>query len=266
MNANIKYIKFLVLILVLSIPFYVWGAYFPVAGLPFGLPISFLMILVPFTLSVLFSWNESGTIGISRMFKSIIDYKKADKFILLFCILCMPIISILSFFTMKAFSLPLPAEIVIPYSEIPMMIVLYFIGAIPEELGWTYTLTEPLTESYDPIKTGIIIGSFWALWHVIPWSWVHPMWWIISMCILNVLMRTAMIYAYIYSGKSLFTGLIFHTMINVSMSTFPNNGTHMDPRILCIWMAVMLSMLLYYVHKRPLCTSYEYINNDISKY
>ena len=51
-KSSKKYFVFLILTLVLSIPFYVWGALFPVEGLPFGLPISFLMIFVPFLLSL----------------------------------------------------------------------------------------------------------------------------------------------------------------------------------------------------------------------
>jgi hypothetical protein len=41
-----KYYVFLLLTCLLSIPFYIGGAISPVSGLPFGLPISFLMIFV----------------------------------------------------------------------------------------------------------------------------------------------------------------------------------------------------------------------------
>ena len=59
-KSSKKYFVFLILTLLLSIPFYVWGALFPVEGLPFGLPISFLMIFVPFLLSLIFAWKENG--------------------------------------------------------------------------------------------------------------------------------------------------------------------------------------------------------------
>ena len=59
-KSNSRYFIFLVLALVFSIPFYIWGAFFPVAGLPFGLPISFLMIFVPFLLSLIYAWKENG--------------------------------------------------------------------------------------------------------------------------------------------------------------------------------------------------------------
>lgn len=251
-----KYFIFLVLTLVLSIPFYIWGAFFPVKGLPFGLPISFLMIFVPFLLSLVYAWNKNGKNEILLLFKSIFDIKRADSWAVVFSAASMPLAAMLTYFTMKLLSFPLPAEVVISYKEIPLMLVLYFLGAIPEEFGWTYTLTGPLANAYGPVKTGVIIGAIWALWHVIPWSWAHPVWWITGMCVLNILIRTAMVYAYVFGGKSLFTGLIFHTMINVSMGLFPNGGSHMNTWLFSIWMAVILLVLIYLIKKKSIALGY----------
>ena len=134
---------------------------------------------------------------ISLMFKSILDIKDAKRWSVIFCIFCMPLVAALSYLTMKLFTFPLPTETIILHKEIPLMVILYFLGAIPEEFGWTYTLTEPLFKSYGSIKSGIIIGITWASWHIVPWGWAHPSWWIFGMCVLNILMRIAMVDAYI---------------------------------------------------------------------
>lgn len=249
-KSNMRYFVFLILTLVLSIPFYIWGAFFPVEGILFDLPISVLMIIIPFILSLIYMWKENRIKGITLLFKSILDIRKANLWSLIFCIACMPLVAILTYFTMKLFSLPLPTEVMISYKELPLMIILYFIGAIPEEFGWTFTLTEPLTKVYGPIKSGIIIGGVWAIWHVIPWSWAYPIWWIIGMCVLDVLIRTAMIYAYMYGGKSLFTGLAFHAMCNVSMDIFPNNGSHMNTWLFSVWMAIILLSVIYFIKRK----------------
>ena len=180
---------------------------------------------------------------------AVINITGANRWSIIFCLVCMPLASVLTYFTMKVFSFSLPTKVIIPYKEIPLMIVLYFLGAIPEEFGWTSTLTEPLTKEYGPIKAGIIIGGVWGVWHVIPWSWVHPVGWIAGMCLLNVLMRTAMIYAYVYGGKSLFTGLVFHTMINVTMGIFLNYGSHINTWIFSVWMAIILLSLIYFIKR-----------------
>ncbi len=248
-KSNFRHFIFLLLTLVLSIPFYILGTVFPVKGLPFGLTINFLMIFIPFLLSLIYAWKENGAKGIVFLFKSILDIKRAGRWSVLFCVLCMPITALLAFFTMEIFSFPLPADAGIPYKVIPLMLVLYFLGAIPEEFGWTATLTGPFTVKYGPVRTGILIGGVWALWHIIPWSQAHPAWWVAGMCLLNLLMRTAMVYAYMYGGKSLFSGLVFHTMINVSMSSFPVYGSYMNTWIFSLWMAVLLFLEVLFIKR-----------------
>ncbi len=125
------------------------------------------------------------------------------------------------------------------------MTILYFFGAIPEELGWTATLSAPLAKKFGPVLAGIMIGGVWGLWHIIPWSWAHPTGWIIGMCLLNILMRIVMVYIYTNGHESLFTGLVFHTMINVSFGIFPNSGSHTNPWHVSVWLVVIfLSMIL----------------------
>ncbi|MBW4082488.1 type II CAAX prenyl endopeptidase Rce1 family protein [Paenibacillus sp. S150] len=244
-TQNSKYLVFLLLVIVFTIPFYLWGLLFPVEGLPFGLPISFLAILVPGALALIYAWKDQGAQGAASMLRSVFDAGRASRSALAFCLLCMPAVAVLSYGAMAAFSFPLPAQTVIPYGEIPVMLVLYFLGAIPEELGWTYTLSAPLSQKYGVIPAGVLIGGVWALWHIIPWSENHTAGWIAGMCLLDILMRIAMLHVYVYGGKSLFTGIVFHMMINVSMGLFPNSGSHADPWIFSAWMAVLLGLLMY---------------------
>ncbi len=255
-KSDSQYIMFMILILVLSIPFYILGAFFPFEGLLFGLPISFLMIFVPFFLALIYVRKENDTKGIVLLFKSIFDIRKAASWAVIFSIVCMPLVACLSYITMEFFSLSLPTEIVYFSKEISLMLILYFLGAISEEFGWTYILTEPLVKTCGSVYARILIGSVWALWHVLPWSWLYPIWWVAGMCILNVLMRTAMVYVYMYGGKSLFTGLVFHTMINVSMSTFPNGGSHMNPWIFSGWMAFVLIVMRLFIKKKEKAFKY----------
>lgn len=241
-----KYYLFLLLTLLLSVPFYIWGAVSPVIGLPFGLPISFLMIFVPFVLSIAYAWTEKGSPGVAHLFKSIFDLNKAKAWAAVFCLICMPAALVLSFFTMPLFSAPLPQDIVVPLRDVPVMLLLYFLGAIPEEFGWTMTLTEPLTIRHGTVRAGALIGLVWALWHVIPWSWGHDFGWISGMILLSVLMRIGMVFAFTQGGASLFYALLFHTMINVSMGVFPNYGSHTNPWIISLWFLVFLAVTLYF--------------------
>ncbi len=239
-----KYYLFLLLTCLLSIPFYIWGVVSPVSGLPFGLPISFVMIFIPFILALVYAWKESRRTGVLFLFKSIFDLRKARLWAAIFCITSMPVAVTLSFYVMKAFPLPLPAVIVFPVEQIPAMLVLYFLGTIPEEFGWTMTLTDPMAKALGPIKAGAMIGGVWALWHVIPWSLAHPIGWVAGMVILTILMRIGMVYAFVYGGRSLFFALVFHTMINVSTGLFPNSMSHLNPLVISACFLLILGLIL----------------------
>jgi hypothetical protein len=249
-DTIVKYYLFLLLTLLLSVPFYFWGAFSPVAGLPFGLPISFLMIFVPFALAIAYTWADQGKMGVIHLFTSIFDIRGAKAWAAVFCLMCMPAALLLSYFTMSFFSASLPKDIIIPVREIPWMIFLYFLGAIPEEFGWTMTLTEPLTKRHGLVGASALIGLVWALWHVIPWSWANDFGWISGMVLMNILMRTGMVYAFMKGGRSLFYALVFHTMINVSMGLFPNYGSHTNPWIISFWLLAFLAILLYFLRRQ----------------
>lgn len=176
-------------------PFLYLGAFFPVKGLPFGLPISFLMIFIPFLLSLIHAFNSCRIKGIAGLFASIFDFKKASLRASIFCLLCMPLVVLLTYFTMKA------------------------------------RLCRCLLKSSSPLRRA------------------HPPGRIAGMLILNVLMRIAMVYAYTYGGSSLFSALIFHTMINVSIGLFPNGGSHVNTWILSAWMGIVLLLAVRSINK-----------------
>lgn len=221
-----KYWKFLGWILVLSIPFYLLGILFPVGGLPFGLPISFLMISVPFVLAI----REKP---ISYFIN---ELRPMKLWALIFSICAMPLAVYLA--SDKVFSLNILDFIV--------MFILYFIGSIFEEVAWTSILTKPFSDRYGMFGAGIIIGFVWAIWHVIPWSFQHPPLWIAGMILLNLIMRTSMVFGYMKGGMSLISGLLFHTMINVSLGFFPNVNVWW----VSIWLLIILLLTWILVEKR----------------
>ncbi|MBN1937153.1 MAG: CPBP family intramembrane metalloprotease [Anaerolineae bacterium] len=240
---------FLLLTILLSIPFYLWGMIAPVEGLPLGLPISFLMIFVPFILSLVSAWRVNRTAAIADLFKSVMDLKRSRRWALLIGFFCMLVTAWLSYTLMRLLVLPLPAAGPLPVGEIALMALLYFWGAIPEEAGWTYTLSDVMAEKYGLIQAGVILGSVWALWHFIPWSWTHPLEWMMGMWASNILMRTIMLALYLYGGRSLFVAIVFHAMINVSMGLFPGSNLSLAPWIMSLVLFILCSIILL-VHKR----------------
>ena len=240
---------FLALTVILSIPFYLWGALAPVSGLPFGLPISFLMIFIPLLLSMVYAWQENGRRGIITLFKSSFQSGRGNIGLLVVSVSCMPIVMVLTYYLQKTLRLPLPDSYSIGVSGVLPMIVLYFIGAIPEELGWSYTITKPLVEKHGIVGAGAMIGFVWALWHVIPWSWAHSPSWVAGMIVLNMLMRIVMTYLYTVGNGCVLCSILFHAMINVSFGVFPVNGSYVITWVACIGMLCVGSIFIFVERK-----------------
>ena len=63
------------------------------------------------------------------------------------------------------------------------------------------------------------------------------------MCLGTVATRVIMVWLYNNTGKSLFAMLLYHTMINVSWTLFPNYGSHYDPFIVGIFIFIIAAFV-----------------------
>lgn len=233
-------LAFLAWILLLSIPIYAWGIFYPISGLPYGLPGAAIMIVVPALVAAAMTLRDSGSATLAKVWIRIFDVERiADSRWVALALFTMPAATVGSYYLMRALDLPLPVNPVVDVSALPIAFAAYFAAAAIEEVGWTGYCTEPLQEKYGILGTGLIIGSVWAIWHLLPWYIIqgHAADWVIGQTLLTVLMRVVMVYLYMHGGKSLFLATLFHTTINVSSSLFPNDGSHYDPVVLFIVLA-----------------------------
>ena len=147
-------------------------------------------------------------------------------------IFLMPGIFLLTYGVMRLMGLPLPNEPYIPFLQIPLLLVLFFILAIGEEVGWTGYVTDPMQDRWNALTTGIILGSVTALWHLVPLIqmgrtpiWIA--WWALG----SISIRILTVWLYNNTGRSLFAAIVFHAMFNLSFAVFPNYGSHWDPAV-----------------------------------
>ncbi len=227
-------LQFFVLVFALSIPFWLIGAMAEnlAKGLPINLPVSSLTTFCPLIAAFILVYREDKPGGIRRLLKRVFDYKRIkQKIWYVPIIFLMPIIMLLSYGVMLLLGLPLP-EPHIPFLTIPILFVVFFIGAIGEEAGWMGYAVDPMQDRWSALKTSIILGSVWAIWHVVPFIQAHhPPTWIVWQCFSQVAARILIVWLYNNTGKSLFAAILFHDMMNVSEFSFPNNGSHYDPAI-----------------------------------
>jgi hypothetical protein len=173
-NASLKKspLKFFVLVFALSLPIWLIGALAePPKGLPINLPVSTLMFVCPLIAACILVYREEKLGGISRLLKRVFDYKRIKyKIWYVPIIFLLPLIYLLSYGVMRLLGRPLPEEPYIPFLTIPILFVVFFIGAVGEEVGWFAAILfhDMINVSdfsfpnygshYDPAVTGALIA------------------------------------------------------------------------------------------------------------
>jgi membrane protease YdiL (CAAX protease family) len=247
--------KFLLLVLVLSIPFWILGAIAPDTTkiLPIKLPISALMTFCPFLAAAILVYRKQKMEGVRGLLKSTFDYKKIKyKKWYLPIVLLMPFMALISYWYVRLTSVMI-LEPQLSSLSIIAFFLMFFIGAIGEELGWGGYLIEPLQNRYGALSASIVLGFFWAIWHIIPFSQAHqtPIW-IVFQCICTVFLRIIMVWMFNNTGKSVFGMILFHTMINISPYFIPNYGAHYDPFIFSVLLLVMVVVIVIFWDSKTL--------------
>jgi membrane protease YdiL (CAAX protease family) len=249
-SASVKKspLKFFVLVYVLALPFWLLGA---LAGdltkaIPINLPISALMFVCPITAAVILTYREQKSRGVKQLLARIFDYKRTrQKIWYVPTILLMPVIMVLSYGVMRLVGMPLP-EPQIPFLAIPIFFLVFFIGAIGEEVGWSGYAIDPLQDRWSALQASLILGSVWAIWHVVPYIQAHnALAWIAWQCLGTVGLRVIITWLYNNTGKSVFVAILFHDMLNVSTFLFPNYGSHYDPAITGIIIIITAAIVTF---------------------
>jgi len=232
-------------VLLLSVPFYVWGVFWPVHGLPLGLPATAVMIILPAGVATVQRRREQGAEAALELWRRVGDIGRIKSPGWFWAaLLWMPFATVLAYGTMRFLDMPLPAADEVPWSLTPLIFALYFFGASFEEIGWTAYATEPLQREFGILGAGLVIGAVWAGWHVVPW-WLgqgHALWWVASQAVLTLEMRIVMGWTYAKGGQSLFLAILLHATMNTAYSLFPNGGSHYNPAIIAAAVLVLAAL------------------------
>ena len=231
-------LRFFVLVFALSIPIWlIQPRDWPISA-SVGAPLIAALILV---------YREEGGGGVRRLLSRVFDQRRIRKGIWYGpIILLMPVIYLLTYGVMSLMGLPLPDEPYFPFLLIPLLFVLFFILAIGEEVGWTGYATDPLQDRWSALTTGIILGLVTALWHFVPLIqmgrtpiWIA--WWSLG----SISIRVLTVWLYNNTGRSLFAGIVFHAMNNLSFALFPNYGSHWDPAVAGVITAIVAVIVTF---------------------
>jgi membrane protease YdiL (CAAX protease family) len=230
---------FFLLVFALSVPLWWVGSLAPIQLLP-GLPLSAIMVLCPLIASLILVAFERGFSAVTAHLRRALDFRVIRKKIWYAPILLlMPATAALAYVAMRVLDLPLPSP-ALSISILPALFLLFFLSGMAEELGWSGYALDPLQNRWGALLASLVIGLVWAAWHIVPLlqvgrapAWIA--WWTIA----TVATRVLHTWLYNNTGKSVFGAALFHAMSNVSWQMFPNQGSHYDPRITGIILAIV---------------------------
>jgi membrane protease YdiL (CAAX protease family) len=228
----------------LSIMFWGLGLLHPVELLP-GLPISALGAFTPALSALLLIYKKDRLPGVFHLLRRSFDFHRIrNKGWLLIVLGINPIITICAYLRIRAMDLSMPKPAPLTFGILPLFL-LFFIGALGEEIGWTGYATEPLQQRWGILTGSLFLGSIWAVWHYVPLLQAHRSWaWIAWWSLGTVSLRLIMGWLYVNTGQSVFGAALFHAMVNLCWQLFPVSGSFYDPAVFGLLTLIFAIVLL----------------------
>lgn len=220
-------VRFLLLVLALSLPFWGLAQFVQVEPLP-GLPVSALMTFAPAVAAFILTFRAEGASGARTLATRAVDAPRMAGHVAWWpLILLMPAAAFAPAIVMGELAPGTAAAVWGP----AVMLLVFFVAALGEELGWTGFLLERLARRVGETAAGLLIGAAWAAWHVVPFLQAdRPLDWIAWQCAKTVAVRVIMVRLYFGAGRSVFAVALFHAFSNVAAFSLPMWGGTYDPR------------------------------------
>lgn len=111
-----------------------------------------------------------------------------------------------------------------PAMIVPIGLLIWLLGAYPEEYGWRGYALDRLQKAFNPLTASLILGFLWGIWHLplhlIPGTTqaVIPVWEFVAQTIV-----LTVIYTWLHNGTggSVLIASLFHAMGNLTGAVFP---------------------------------------------
>ncbi|MGW4772392.1 CPBP family glutamic-type intramembrane protease [Nocardia sp. NPDC004278] len=247
-NARDRPVLFLSLLTALSVPFFVLGAV--TGGLQIGamrLPSSAFMFVLPIIVAAVLTWRHSGGAATVTILRRAVDRPAAQLRWYVLAALLIPVIAVVSHLLLR-WSGQVDAVLPLSLTAAPVVIVMYTLAATCEELGWTAYATDPLQQRFGPTATGIGLGLYGALWHLIPLLQAgHPATWLAGWFLGTVAARVLIVWLHNQTGHGVSAAILLHTMVNVTEAYTPG----LDKSISMITTGILTTAVAVAVIARP---------------
>jgi len=232
--------SFFVLLLVLSLPFWAITVLTKQLDVPINLPIGALQALNPVFVAMILLSREKKPGSIRGLVARAFDFKRiTHKAWYVPMVGIWPLTLVFVYGIMRITDAPLP-EPVIPILMAPVFFIVFFISGTTEELGWQGYLIDRLPVTWSALTAAVVMGTAWGAWHLFLLLTTQRGWWWILWQLLGMIpFRILIVWLFYNTGKSVFAASVIHAVANVSQFLFPNYGSHYDPFLTFIVLAVV---------------------------
>lgn len=140
-------------------------------------------------------------------------------------LLLMPAMGVLTLLILRLLNQPVLWEYGLsPAMIVPIGLLIWLLGALPEEYGWRGYALERLLKNNSPLVASLILGLVWGLWHLplhfisTSTQYIIPIWEYVLQTII-----LAIIYTWIFLGTrgSILAAGMFHAAGNITGAVIP---------------------------------------------
>lgn len=243
-SSNWSLLAFFVLVVVLIIPFWVFGA---ITGLQLGpgIPVAALGAFCPMLAALILVYRENKRAGVVALLKRSLDVKRIkDMRWYAPLLLILPVATVLSFWVLRLSGVAVPAPQIAIVPTLALCVAA-FILALGEELGWSGYAIDPMQARWGALKASLLLGLIWAVYHYIGLIQAHRSvewmaWWTLG----TVALRVIMVWLFNNTGRSVFGMALIHMTANVSWQLFPIQGSYFDYRVFGPILAVVAAIVV----------------------
>jgi len=238
---------FLCLVFGSSAPLWVAACFLDATRIiPIKLPLSALQFLCVFAAAILSTRLAGGSV--SGLLRRGADLEGIPRLWRPTVFLLMPFTVFLSYLLTR-WSGALSETRITPLASLAVFFAVYGVSAYCEEIGWTAVMSDLLLMRYGVIRSGLVIGFTWAIWHLIPFVQTHNRGsWVFWQCIFSIVFRLILVKTYVLTGRSAFAPIALHATYNIAFSTLPYYGSSYNPMYMTL--ATLLTAALIFSAKR----------------
>jgi membrane protease YdiL (CAAX protease family) len=181
-----------------------------------------LSVLAPLGASCYLSYKKSGWKAVKKFLARSFDYKRikqGKKYVL--ALLLMPLLFLAAWGVGDLLELEMmPASVPMIVFIIPF--IAFFFAGLSEEIGWMGYAFGPMEEKNGTFKATLILGLFWALWHLPMYAFTYPnAGFLVAQLFAVVMLRFIIVWFFKRTNHSVFVAIVLHAIYNVCIVIFP---------------------------------------------